>query len=424
MTRDPLDNADRGEPGLSALFGHLTSPATPGELAGEQAARAMFAAARAEQPNPQNPGITQSPPPHVASRRTAARATRSRPRRRPVRLGGRLVAACGVLALAFGFAAAGYAEVLPSPLQQVAHQILGFAGVPSSPGSPSRVVTPLPSPGLTGPGTSAQPTTVGSVSPTPRPGRPSPQPSSPRPSPHPSPRSSGHSPRSGSPSPRPSSPGTPGSPSPGPSLRLTITAAQTQIVAGASVQITASLTQAGQAGQAGQADSGVRLKLFELPAGRTSLRKVAHGQTGADGQLTLTVPALKKNASFLVIAPHGLRSARLSIVVAPPVSLSIAQARRRADRLAVSSPLARRGDVVELEVSSSAAGGQWQVLRMHRLRTGRQAAFTVVVRKVRLTYQVVLVATALHGESVSNEVTVAARTPKAGGPSSGGPSSG
>ncbi len=208
MTRDPLDDAGSADPGLSALFGDLTSPATSDELAGQQAAMAMFAGASAVRAQTQDLGITQSPAPHRPRQRTAARGHSRRPRRRPVRVGGRLVAAAGVLALAFGFAAAGYAEVLPAPLQRVAYQILGFAGVPDSPHGAGSHLIPHPS----GSGrASSHPTTVGSV--TPSPGSPS-SGGSPRRTRPASPRPKSHSPRSASPS--PSSPGSPSPTPPGP----------------------------------------------------------------------------------------------------------------------------------------------------------------------------------------------------------------
>lgn len=398
MTRDPLDDPGSRGPGVGALFDDLTSPGTPDELAGEQAARAMFAAAKAVRTQPF--GITQSPPRQAAPRRTTARRTRKAPVRHGGQVGGRLVAAATVIAAAFGFAAAGYAEVLPPPLQHVAYQILGFAGVPNAPGSPGSTLTSGPgvsqSQHPVGRPTSAQPTTGGPASPSPSNGTTS--------SPSASPSARHHSPGPGSPSPTPSSPG---SPSPSGAVRLMLSAAQTQIMAGDSVQFTGSLTKDGQP------EPGVRLTLLELIAGHSTWKRVAHARTGAQGELTLTVPSVSKNASFLVADPHGARSSEVSVVVAPPVSLSIAQASHHVDQLAVASPLAQRGDVVELEVSAS--DGSWRVLRTHRLDRARRTVFTVVAGKVGLTYQAVVLATKVHGQSVSTTVTVAARTSKANG---------
>ncbi len=157
---------------------------------------------------------------------------------------------------------------------------------------------------------------------------------------------------------------------------------------------------------AGQPEQHVRLSLLELAAGQATWQRVARGKTDADGQLSLTAPALTTNASFRVTGPHGARSPSLSIVVAPPVSVSVEPGTGRRDRLVVSSPLAQPGDLVELEVSS---GGAWRDLRVRHLRNGRRTAFSVVVRKISLTYRVVLLATPSHGQSVSGPVTVAGR---------------
>ena len=394
MTRDPLDDAGAADPGLGALFSDLTSPAVPSELAGQQAAMTMFAAANAARAKTQDIGITQSSAPHRPSRRTAARGRSRPPHRRPARVGSRLVAAAGVLAVAFGFAAAGYAEALPAPLQRVAYHILGFAGVPDSRNQASPQISSR------GPGSGGRPspTTVGSLTPTPRSG------SSSSPGTRSgSPRHKTRSPRPGSPS--PSSPGSP-SPSPPAVGRIVITAAQTEIVAGDSAVITATLTTAGQ--PAPQAT----LSLLELAAGQDGWQQVARGKTSAQGQLTLTVPDLTTNASFRVSGPHGARSSEVDVVVAPPVSVSLAGSAGHSEELLVTAPLAQPRDTVELEVSAS--GGSWRELRVHQLRKGRRTAFTVVVRKTSLSYRVVLLATPVHGQSVSSPVTIAGRARPAG----------
>src|ERR1019366_10201028 len=63
----------------------------------------------------------------------------------------RVLAAAVPVALACGFAAAGYAAVLPAPVQHVAYRVLGFAGVPdvhrgrpASAGSPRGGAGPCP----------------------------------------------------------------------------------------------------------------------------------------------------------------------------------------------------------------------------------------------------------------------------------------
>jgi hypothetical protein len=351
VTRDPLEHLGLRDPGVGELFSQLTSAPAPGELSGERAALTNFLAARGTQHH--------SP---------AYRASRTK-----VRVGGRLAAAATVLAIVGGFAAAGYAAVLPAPLQRVAHQILGIVGVPAPEHHRS---------GSTGPTgrTTTRHDKGGSLSPG---------------SPHSSSPSTSRSPRSGSPSPRPSS----GSPS-SPSARLIIASSRHQITAGGSVNITALLTERG---------SGVTnapLVLKEQAAGQATWQVVEQGTTDPAGHARFTVVSLATNAAFRVTGPQGAASGELDIVVIPRVSLSAVPGKGRTSHLLVAAPLAQRGDLVELEMSSS---GQWRVLRSRRLRLNRQTAFSVVVRKINVTYRVVLLATADHGQSVSNQVTIPAR---------------
>lgn len=273
MTRDPLDDLGSRDRGLIELFNHLTSEPSADELSGEYAALTMFRAAQRAEGSAAGGA-------HAASRRPARRRLVAR-----ARVGGRLVAAATVAVLAGGFAAAGYADVLPSPLQHLANQVLEFAGVHSSRGKPgsSKPTAPVTS----------SPTTPGSAGP----GRS--QPGSTSPSPH---RSSSSSPSSIR-----------------PAIRVTV-----------------------------------------------------------------------------VRGPHG-----------------------RSETLVVSIPRAQPGDVVRLE---DLVGGQWQLVRMHRLHQGGHTEFSVVPRKISVTYRVVLPATVKHGQSVSGQVPVVARPnarPKKGGPGGG-----
>jgi hypothetical protein len=378
VNRDPLDAPGAREPGVSALLGQLTSAATADELAGEQAALAMFRAVRAA-------GRPVGTEPAVPVTR------RTRPARR-VRVGARLAAAATVVALAGGFAAAGYAAALPAPLQRVAHQILGFAGVPASPdlhhGSPApkqdQAPGSQPAPSPHRHSASAPPPASPSASPTPTRARLK------SPTPRPSPSAS----RSGSPTP---------SPTPGQVGQLAISAADQTVTAGDSVQLTATLTSHGQP------TPGASLRLLEHAAGQPGWRQVAQASTDQQGQAAFTVPDQRLNASFQLIAPDRTRSARLRIVVIPPLSVSVQPGpRHRLDLLIAACPLAQRGDLLVLEARTPA--GQWLAVRTRRLRKSGQAAFPVALRKVSITYQVVLLATSKHGQSVSNQVTVAART--------------
>ena len=364
MTRDPLDDLGPGDRGLVELFSQLTSEPSPDELSGEYAALTMFRTVRGAPAAPS--AVMPSPTRH----RRASRARVSSARLSGGRIGARLVAAASVVALGGGFAAAAYAEALPAPLQHVAHQILGFAGVPNSPTSKKQTV-PVASHSSRGGSNSAQPT-------------------------------SSRSPGSSSPSPHQSSSG-----SPSPAGSVTITAAQSQITAGGSVKITATFTRRGRA------ITGVPLSLAELAAGKkTTWRVVGQATTGPGGQAGFTARNVITNASFRVTGPGGSASGDLSIVVIPTVTLSqVPGSHGQPETLVVSAPLAQHGDVVQLEYQ---AGGQWRQLRTHRLRRGGQIEFSVLARKISVTYRVVLPVTAEHGAAFSPQVTVAARTHKGG----------
>lgn len=280
MTSDPLDELGPRDRGLIELFRHLTSAPSPDELAGEYAAVTMFRAMHGATARlAQSAGAGA----HAAPRRPARRRLASR-----ARVGGRLVAAATVVALAGGFAAAGYAQVLPSPLQQLAHQLLGFAGVRNPPGQSGSTGPTVP---VASRRTTSGPTSPGS-SKSSRPGT-----TSQSPSPHRSP-----------------------SAAPSPSRSATV-----------------------------------------VPVITVSQLTGGHGQS---------------------------------------------------EMLIVSIPLAQSGDVVRLE---DLVGGQWRLVHTHRLHRGGKTEFSVVARRISVTYRVVLPATVKHEGAVSPRVTVAARQRQQGG---------
>jgi hypothetical protein len=390
LTRDPLDDLgfDAQPPGLGQLLSDLASPPLDSELAGQRAALAMFRAVRAEQ-------AAEPAPAPAAQPRVIRPATGKLPRRlipaRKAQIGARLVAAAMFLALAGGFAAAGYAAALPAPLQRVAHQVLGFAGVPDS---PSR------QPGLTHtPPVTSRAVAHDSPASSPSPSAPTSTAPTPKPSHHrsPGPRHSPKTPPSRSPSPHPSSP-------PADPVQITIEVAQQEITAGQSVEITASLTRSGPA-------AGVKLRLLERAVGRT-------GDPGGRGwqvvatadahdQVTFTAPDLTTNAVFRVTGPGGAVSNRIGVAVVPPVTATLESGPSpKIDLLVASSPLAQRGDVVELEAN---VRGRWRVVRLKRLHQNGQTKFNVPLRKISVTYRVVIPATKAHAMSVSSQVTAPAR---------------
>ena len=133
MPGDLLGDIASSEPGLDALLGMLAADATPDELAGENAALAMFRATRQPGRSPSAASLVSSErrvrhPAHAGGRSAPAAAWH--PRRQARRVG--LMAAAVTLAAAAGFAVAAYTEALPAPLQQAAYHALGFAGVPAA----------------------------------------------------------------------------------------------------------------------------------------------------------------------------------------------------------------------------------------------------------------------------------------------------
>jgi hypothetical protein len=111
---------------LASMLAALAGPAEPGELAGEAAVRAAFS--RAASPA----GIS-------SAGRRPGRRRRARRFRGPARSRARLAAAMVVAAAALGSVFAAYIDVLPGPIQQLAHVTVAAPAPPSS--GPPRAVT-------------------------------------------------------------------------------------------------------------------------------------------------------------------------------------------------------------------------------------------------------------------------------------------
>jgi hypothetical protein len=134
---------------------------------------------------------------------------------------------------------------------------------------------------------------------------------------------------------------------------------------------------------------------------------VAKTAADARGQATFAVPDLTTNALFRVVGPGGAVSNRIGVAVVPPIQVSLESGPRpKVDLLVAASPLAQRGDVVELEAE---VRGLWRVVRLRRLHKDGQTVFNVPLRKISVAYRVVLPATRAHAESVSSPVTAPAR---------------
>jgi hypothetical protein len=372
-------------PGLDQFLDLLTTDPQPDELAGADAALAMFRAHGPPAPAP-----------------APARPARVRWRMPRVRL----AAAAAVIAVVGGFSAAAYAEALPGPVQHVAYRVLGFAGVPNVRHQPATRTGPAAgggrpqhsSPAAPGGRTSpavpgsAQPTTS---APTTRPSSPAPHHSRPGPARHSASPSPSHSPSpSATPSPSPTrsrSAAPPVTPT-----KVAVLAVPHKVTAGATVSIGAKLTGHGQPAPREP------VSLIERTAAAPAWHMVAESRTDASGRAELTVADLTASAKFRVTGPDGLRSQSATVVVLVPVTLAQGGASGRGAVLVASSPLAQAGDLVVLQVQS---GAGWHNLKEKALKANLEAKFGVKRRKLPLEYRVVLRATLSHGRSFSSPVT-------------------
>jgi hypothetical protein len=351
---DLLGDILSSEPGLDALVGRLTADPEPGELAGENAALAMFRANRAAHPAAAGAAAPHRTRPGVAARR----AGRWHPRR------GRLIAATVTLAAA-AFAVAAYNAALPAPLQQAAYHALGFAGVPAAHPSGSAAASANAQAG-----TGAHGTRAGSAG-------------------------NRHGGTLASPQRSTSSPAAGGG-----QATLSITAASGRIVAGQSVTFDGRLT-----GHAGDV-AGATLNLLERAAGQPGWHLAGTAATGSNGAAVLTVADLTRNAAFLLEGPDGTLSKPVLVIVVPPVTASVGSPRGGGSVVTASSPLAAPGDTVVLQVL---AGTHWLDAAKAQLDGAGQAGFAVSSRVRQREYRVVLLPTVAHAMSVSNAVMIPPR---------------
>jgi hypothetical protein len=386
-----VDPANTGDAGIDQLFRILTAGPAAGELAGEQSALAMFRANISPQTSTASANGTSAfahgapalangtsasdgtaPLPVVRRRATSHRRSIRHPFRGSVRWGVRLVVA-GVIALSGGMAAAAYAAVLPAPVQDLAHRVLGFAGVPDA--HHQHRAGPLRGPGhhgATSPGRSSTP-----------PGRQSH--SSQAAKPGSSARASG--------SPTPSSSAAAGT------AVLSASAGSAVIEAGSQPVIDGQLTKSGSG------ITGVTVTLIERVAGQP-WRVAGTGQTTSGGNVTITAPPLAANAAFQLRARGDVHSAIVLVTVTPQVTIVLTPgASDLRDLLAVTTQYAHRGNVVWLQVQS--ASGSWVDLRSKRLNAAGETWFVLSGKRLaNKTVQVVLSATVRHGAATSNPVQV------------------
>jgi hypothetical protein len=345
MNADPPADLGPGTPGLDQLLGLLTAGPTPDELVRRDATLAMY---------------RQNIRP-VAPRRRAP-VTR--------RMQFALAAAAAVIA----FAVAAYTEALPGPVQHVAYRVLGFAGVPDAPRHASSPAAHHPGPVHHHPAPGGS-TSAGSHAPTPS-------------------ASTSIAPRKSA-SPRPTKSASTHS---GP-VTLTLATTGTQIAAGAGAVFTGSVTQHGRG------VSGVPVGLFEHAAGHPGRHLAATATTGSGGQAVLRVAGLTVNARFWLVGPHHTHSEPVRVIVIPAVSVSVTSGPRgRAVVLTAQSPEGGAHDAVVLQVQR---GGSWHNLRVRMLNASGLARFGVRRHSAERVYRVVMIPTAAHGRSVSNQVPVA-----------------
>ncbi len=365
------------DPGLGQLIEALTAGPAGDELAGEQAALAMFR--QTSRPSastvPRQRGAAN---PAGRTTRAAGQAARISARW-TLRLAG-----ATALMLAGGLTAA-YANVLPAPVQHLAHVALSFADVPDAHHPPPRRARPVHH--------NARP----AARPDNSPGLGSPAPST-------------HAPGRAQPtaSASPSASRKP-SPSPSPSQSPSAAAGQVQISASTvSGPIAAGSVASidGQLTRAGQGLSGVTVTLLERHARHAAWRVAGTGITTAQGDVAITSPVIITNAAFRLTGPAGVKSAIVRVTVRPTISVALQpSANGLRDVLVVSTQYARRGNIVVLQIESKT--GRWVDLRGRTLNANGHARFAVSTAKLKnRVLRVVLLATVRHAASVSNAVTV------------------
>ncbi len=360
MAADVTEESGIHEPALDGFMRALTGPAEPAELAGEQAAVAMFRA-------------SQTSPADLAGARGAAGwapasgwfATRPLALRKPSRWNLRLVAAAAVV-LCGGFAAAAYAAALPAPVQRLAHDVFQFAGVPGGQGGSGSAGS--------GHGTvpvDQQPTAPGNAG---------------------SPAPSGGLPNIGAPAPAAGA-GT---------ATLSAAADSAEITAGTSVVIS------GQLSWPGHVVSGVTMTLLERPALTLAWHVVGSVLTNSAGNGAVMVSAVGTDANFRLAVSGVAISPAVRVTVVPTVSVALDVGSGGSTAVVtVSAPDAQRGDVVVLQVSAD--GGAWTYLRQGSLTALLRASFLLsAARLSNDQIRAVLLPTGLHAGSVSAPVAVSA----------------
>jgi hypothetical protein len=239
------------KPSLDDLTRALTAHGRPDELTGRDAALAAFRAAG-----------QRDAADRAAGRR---RGSAFRPRLTP-----RLAAVGVALVVAVvGATTAAYTQVLPSPVQDLAHTVFAPLGVPDN-----------QQPGRPAPGTGSSGITVAT--------------------------SGGTSGKTTNPS------STTPSPRPGDDYLITVAVSRIRVPTGGRV------TLAGRVTSHGGGVARARVRLFERLAGSTQFELVATGVTGPLGGFKLSSPPLTTTAVFRVVGPDSAHSVAVRVAVAAP----------------------------------------------------------------------------------------------------------
>jgi hypothetical protein len=345
VSADVPDLTEPADPALNGLIRALTADGTAAELAARPAALAMF------------------------------RDSRRRPRHRRFAVSMSTAAAAVVLA---GGISAAYAAALPAPVQHIAYRMLGSIGVPDT------------HPAIPSPGSSSGPSGLAGTSPPASSARGSAPPRSSAPA--------SSAPASSAPA-SPRCPCPASQPGPGVASTLVLTTAQAQIPADGDAVLS------GRLAAGSRPKAGVRVRLYERPAGTSDWWEAASGVTDGSGDVTLTVPGLISNAAFRLAGPKGAVSAPVLVTVIPQVFLDVTPGLLPGrDRLTVLAPFADPGDVVVLQERS---GGVWHRVAAHVLGPDDRAFFSVLIPAAGdAEYRVVLPRTIAHGRSVSSPVQI------------------
>jgi hypothetical protein len=341
------------------LLRALRAPGSHAELSEEEEYRAMFRAAR-------------SPSAPVTTRHSRA----------PSRLliGGAVAA---VLAVGTGGVAAAYSGNLPSPIQNLAHHVIGAPE--ASPLAPS---SESPVPSARTPSSPSGPTTGASRSPS---GRATHQPSHQPRRPVPASGASGSATASKSatalrspiPSSSPTSTGTPA-----PLLTgVMVVGAPRRADVGARVRFSGQLTYS-ETPTARQ-----RVVLQEQVGSRWT--SVSHGRTDADGSITLIAPSLQRTCRFRLLAGQGsgaVHSVPWRVTMHPLVTADVSASKSKAT-IDVTTFGAFGGDEITL---ATRRNGRLLIVSQARVDASGSASFVVTPDQRRTSYNLVLEPTKRH----------------------------